>query len=253
MSTVSPAFPKAFFNARPDPAAHKQASDPRRDSLLRRTLSPGPHFELLDALEPRRAEAESYVAERYLASHHAELTHFLPQLLTMRCLGILSGVAGLAPASTEALFLEHYLAESVEQALTRHRGQEVQRQHIVEIGNLAADQRGASHLLFVLLSAALHRAGYRWLVFTATRALRNNLTKLGFPLLTLAMANVERLPAPERGGWGSYYDSDPQVMAGSLDEAMQLIRQRPLLRRVLRLYRYEINYLAEGLKRSGNV
>jgi hypothetical protein len=31
---------------------------------------------------------------------------------------------------------------------------------------------------------------------------------------------------------------------------MRIIQERPLLRRVLRLYRYEINFLAESLKRN---
>jgi hypothetical protein len=222
----------------------------QRDSLLRRTLNPGPRFELLAAHDPLRAEAEHYVAERYNAAYHAELEHFLPFLLGMRCLGSLSGVAGMGPAQAQPLFLERYLDAPVEQVLARHTGSAVARADLVEIGNLAADQRGASHLLFVLFSAVLHRAGYRWITFTATRALRNNLHKLGFPLLTLGAASLEQIPAGERASWGSYYDTDPLVVAGSLDEAVRLIQERPLLRRVLRLYRYEINFLAESLKRS---
>ncbi|MGA0806111.1 MAG: thermostable hemolysin [Pseudohongiellaceae bacterium] len=227
-----------------------QALRQQRDSLLRRTLSPGPRFDLLSPRDAQRAEAEQYVAERYQAAYHAELHHFLPCLMTMRCLGTLSGVAGMGPAGAAPLFLERYLNAPVEQVLSALGGTQVARADLVEIGNLAADQRGASHLLFVLFSAVLHRAGYRWMTFTATRALRNNLHKLGFPLLNLGSARIEEIPADERASWGSYYDTDPQVVAGSLDAAFRIIQERPLMRRVLRLYRYEINYLAEGLKRS---
>lgn len=235
----------------PDTASEESpAVRQHRDSLLRRTLTPGPRFELLVAPDLLRREAEQYVAERYQAAYHAELHHFLPWLLTMRCLGSLSGVAGMGPASGQPLFLERYLSAPVEQVLAAHSGTGVARADVVEIGNLSADQRGASHLLFVVFSAVLHRAGYRWLTFTATRALRNNLQKLGFPLLTLGAATLQQIPADEHASWGSYYDTDPQVVAGSLDEAMRIIQERPLLRRVMRLYRYEITYLAESLKRS---
>jgi hypothetical protein len=244
------AIPAASSSQSDTADGERQAVRQRRDSLLRRTLYPGPRFELLAARDLLRDEAEHYVAERYQAAYHAELQHFLPYLLTMRCLGSLSGVAGMGPATAQQLFLERYLSAPIEQVLATRSGQGVARANLVEIGNLAADQRGASHLLFVLFSAVLHRAGYRWLTFTATRALRNNLQKLGFPLLTLAAASLEQIPDADRVNWGSYYDTDPQVVAGSLDEAMRIIQERPLLRRVLRLYRYEINFLAESLKRN---
>jgi hypothetical protein len=222
----------------------------QRDSLLRRTLSPAPRFALLDEADEQRAEAEAYVSERYQGSYQAALTQFLPWLLSMRCLGSLSGVAGLGPATDQPLFLERYLQAGVEQLISQQTGTDVARGHIVEIGNLAADQRGASHLLFVLFTAILHRAGYHWITFTATRALRNNLDKLGFPLVELGSASIEHLDPAQRAAWGRYYDTDPRVMAGSLDEAWRIMQERPLLRRVLRLYRYDINFLAELLKRG---
>lgn len=222
----------------------------QRDSLLRRTLSPAPVFELLERNDPQRAAAEAWVAARYAASYQAQLSQFLPWLMVMRCLGGISGVAGLQPAGAQALFLERYLPASADTMLAVQLGQAVSRPALVEVGNLAAGQRGASHLLFVLFTAVLQRAGYEWIVFTATRALRNNLDKLGFPLLVLGAASVEQVAPAERALWGRYYDTDPVVVAGSLDAAARLMQQRPLLRRVLRLYRYEINFLADGLRRS---
>jgi hypothetical protein len=156
-------------------------------------------------------------------------------------------VAGIRPAVGGALFLERYLDTNVEVALGTHIGKQVPRAELAEIGNLVSGQRGASHLLFLVFTAALHRAGYRWIVFTATHALRNNLGKLGYPLVKLADASVDRIDPAARAEWGNYYDSEPWVMAGSLDDAMKLITERPLLRRVLRLYRATINELAAGL------
>lgn len=246
MTCCVQALPAALAPAATLPAPVRE----QRDSLLRRTLSPAPRFDLLDGADPQRAEAEAWVSDRYAASYQAQLTQFLPWLLTMRCLGGISGVAGLQPAGARPLFLERYLPAPAERVLGQQLGQAVARAGLVEIGNLAADQRGASHLLFVLFSAVLQRAGYQWIVFTATRALRNNLAKLGFPLLTLGAADIGQVAPAERAAWGRYYDTDPVVVAGSLEDAARIMQDRPLMRRILRLYRYEINFLADGLRRS---
>lgn len=219
-----------------------------RASLLNRLLNPGPRFELSGPDDAERGRVEACVAEKFRSAWNARVTQFLPQLLSMHCLGSCTAVAGLRPAGAGPLFLERYLDEPAERALAAATGVTVPRRQLVEIGNLVANQRGASHLLFLILAAALHRAGYRWLVFTATRGLRNNLHKLGFPLLTLAVATPDRLEPEARSEWGDYYRSEPLVVAGNLDAAMALIAERPLLRRVTRLYRHQLTYLAEALR-----
>ena len=56
---------------------------------------------------------------------------------------------------------------------------------------------------------------YQWVVFTATREVRNLLRRLSYPAHVLGPAACERLP--DRGAaWGSYYAHDPSVMAGCL-------------------------------------
>lgn len=228
-----------------------QASVPaaeHRESLLRRTLTPAPTFALAGPHAPERAQAEALVIEKFEATWHARVTHFLPWLLSMHCCGRCSGVAGLRPAAHDALYLEQYLAQPVELALENVLGFAVARADIVEIGNLAVAQRGASHLLFLVMTAALHQAGYKWIAFTATRALRNNLDKLGYPLLKLADASPQQLDAEVLATWGHYYDSQPQVVVGSLDVAAYLMQERSLLRRVLRLYRQQIRQLATALR-----
>jgi len=211
-------------------------------------LTPKPFFMLIGTADPGRADVEAYIADKFHTAWQARVTSFLPFLLSMQCLGVSTAVAGIRPAARESLFLEHYLDTGVEDALTSLTGREVPRRHIAEIGNLVTSQRGASHLLFLVFTAALHQDGYRWIVFTATHALRNNLQKLGFPLLTLAPASAERLDSDVRVEWGSYYDSEPLVMGGNLDDAMRLIAERPALRRILRLYRATIREVAAGLR-----
>ncbi len=232
MSILSAALPKA----------------PARDSLLRRTLAARPAFTLSLPADAARPAMETFVADRFAEAWGARVTQFLPLLLGMQCLGHYTAVAGIRPAAQGPLFLERYLDTSVEAILSAAVQEDVPRRAIAEIGNLVAGQRGASHLLFLVLTAALHRAGYRWIVFTATHPLRNNLTRLGYPVLKLATAARDRLEPAALAEWGSYYDSEPWVMAGTLDDAMRLAEQRPLLRRVLRLYRGTIAELASGVQ-----
>ena len=234
------------MNTIPAASAPVETAD-HRESLLRRVLTPTPLFELSGPDAPERAQAEALVAEKFATAWQARVTQFLPWLLSMHCLGHCSGVAGLRPAAGARLYLEQYLAQPIEDALAA-AGIQAARRELVEIGNLAVVQRGASHLLFLVMTAALHKAGYKWIAFTATRALRNNLDKLGYPLLNLADATPRHLDAEALQAWGRYYDSNPQVVVGSLDEAARLMQERPLLRRVLRLYRHQINQLANALR-----
>ncbi|MGV3591304.1 MAG: thermostable hemolysin [Gammaproteobacteria bacterium] len=228
------------------PMSMPAGRDEQRESLLRRVLTPTPIFELAGPDASERAQAEALVTEKFEAAWQARVTQFLPWLLSMHCLGHCSGVAGLRPAAGTRLYLEQYLDEPVEDALAA-AGIQAARREIVEIGNLAVTQRGASHLLFLVMTAALHKAGYKWIVFTATRALRNNLDKLGYPMLHLADASPQHLDAETLAAWGRYYDSSPQVVVGSLDEAARLMQERPLLRRARRLYRHQIRQLADAL------
>jgi hypothetical protein len=229
--------------------APKQAA---RVALLERILNPLPDFKLnASQSEPAQVVCD-YVRERYLTSYDAEVKHFLPWLLSMECLGHQSGVAGLQPAqqSTQQspLFLEQYLALPVESLLAAKTGEPVQRRSIVEVGNLVAGRKGASHLLFLMFTATLQAAGYEWIVFTATRGLRNNLNKLGFPLVELQAVDVAGLAPDVREEWGSYYSTEPKVMAGRLQDAAALINSRALYRKIARVYRPTIQALAATLR-----
>ena len=219
-----------------------------RDALLNKVLKPAPGFELHGPATPGREQIEAFIVERFHTAYQARVSHFFPWLLSMQCLGTCSAVAGIRPAKQAGLFLEQYLDEPVEDELSRVLEAAVARASIVEIGNLVADKKGSSHLLFLVFTAALHKAGYRWLVFTATRGLRNNLNKLGLSLHALGNADQSRLDAQGQAQWGAYYQSNPQIMACSLEQGMQIISSRPLLRRVLRLYRSRINALALKLQ-----
>ena len=218
-------------------------------SAWMRLLTPAPQVCLAGPLDNGRHHVESYVAQRYQISFGARVDHCMPWLLSLECLGDLSGVAGMQIADENPLFLEQYLDVPVEQLMNQVPGKSVARNSIVEIGNLVAEKRGVSHLLFLLFTSVLLRAGYEHIVFTATRALRNNLTNVGFALEQLQKVDTTTLDPATIRQWGNYYRTDPMVVTGSLAAAGDIIQSRPLLRRVLRLYRPRIDELAAQLQR----
>jgi len=165
-----------------------------------------------DAAE--RAELEQFIRIVFRRAYGATIRHFMPQLMSLRDSGgKLLAVCGLRNAGSEALFLETYLDAPVESLIAQHAAQEVVREDIVEVGNLAVAEPGIAPHLLASVSHYLHGTGTQWAVFTAIPVLRNSLARLNMQLEVLADASLERIVPKERPEWGSYYDKNPQVMA----------------------------------------
>jgi len=127
--------------------------------------------------------------------------------------------AALALRRGEApFFLEHYLDAPVHTFLPGGV-----RDGIVEVGSLAADVPGGARALVVTLTAFLAACSMQWVVFTARRELRNTFARLGIVLHPLAAAHPDRLP-DGGAGWGSYYEGDPQVVAGEVAQGAGAVR-----------------------------
>lgn len=132
--------------------------------------------------------------------------------------GRVCGVVGFRQAAAEPLFLERYLQRPVETALAEYAGEAVRRSEIVEVGNLASlSCRAACHLV-AALPRVLLADGNRWIVFTATTAVRGMLARFRAPVIELARATRDRLDEGEE--WGRYYDNDPRVVAGYLQDGI---------------------------------
>jgi len=169
-----------------------------------------------EARAPERAELEAFVRAAFARKHDASVASFMPTLLSFRdASGELRGVIGLRSAQPKPLYLEQYLEQPVEAAIAAATGKLVQRHEVVEVGNLAgANCRAAMRMVAELPSYLLAR-DYRWIVFTATSAVRSILQGFGAPLVELARADGGRVAGGE-DRWGRYYESDPRVLAGYL-------------------------------------
>ena len=168
-------------------------------------------FTLIDLMHPRRGNAEDFVRGVFFNAYRARLSAFYPLLVSIGYpYGEYAAVAGVRPAGGEALFSEHYLDEHIEKVL------DVDRQKVVEIGNLAPASAGQARWLICTLTAFLTGAGFTHVVFTAVPRLKNAFRRMGLPLTKHADARQEQLPEHQASEWGSYYDSKPAVFSGDI-------------------------------------
>ncbi len=171
---------------------------------------------LIEAGHPERAEVEAFIAQVYAERYGATLTRFLPRLLAFRdSEGVLQAAVGLRRGQEGALFVEQYLDLPAEASLRGRLGHAVRRSELVEVGSFASRSPGDAREVIVLITDLLHRAGVRWVLFAATRQLRNAFDRLRLATVVLADARSDRLQE-DPAQWGTYYDAHPQVLFGDI-------------------------------------
>lgn len=183
---------------------------------------------LLDEHDAGRRAVEEFIHRNYASAYGADVRHFLPRLLVLHDAAELRAALGFRRARGNRLFLEKYLDISVEAALSLRAGRYVPRHGLVEVGNLVTAHAGGARWLIAALTAYLKGAGYDWAVFTAVKALRNAFARLGVELVTLAPADPGRLTPEERAHWGSYYATEPMVVAASVHQSYDALQGKLL-------------------------
>lgn len=174
--------------------------------------------------DPRRAEAEHYIARVYAHRYGARVRQFAPTLVTLQRDGGIVAAAGWRPAAQGPLFLEHYLDAPIDEVLGRHAGQRPERAGIVEVGHLASHRPGDGRRLIHLLAPHLAQHGVQWVASTVTRELRHLFIRTGVAPFALGLADATRL-GDEARHWGSYYAHEPVVLAGHLPRALRHLAQ----------------------------
>lgn len=222
-----------------------QSRQPRAAKALRRLLRPKPVFAMHNIHSPQRSALETYIAREFENAYGATVTQFLPQLFSMQCQGRISAVVGTRAASSGDLFVERYLDEPIERAISRVFPATVARRDVVEIGNLVATHPGACQLLFVLHAATFDKAGFRWAAFAATEQVRAIMHKLNVVTFTVGSADPKRL-RDESAQWGRYYDSNPTVQVVDGAATMAQLRRSPLSATALAFFSDTIAELARS-------
>lgn len=165
---------------------------------------------------------EEKIAGEFETCYGAQVSHFLPHLLDFRCNDRSLCLVGVNPVKAEAVFLEQYLGETLEQAVASKLMKPVLRSQLVEIGNLVSMHPGASLSVFLILAKILYQAGFEHMVFTATAQVKHIISKTGLEVITLAEADPSRLSDGGKS-WGTYYDTKPMVLVASLKNAKSIL------------------------------
>lgn len=173
-------------------------------------------FVVLGPEHAERASLEDFIRTVFAKAYGAQVQHFARVLLGVRGAdGQWAAALGYTPAAGNGLFVENYGGGSVENQISDKLDTEVMRDQVVEVGNLAARSPGAARQLIDGAIKYLYEAGFCWVIFTGTRALLNSFSRLDLRPIPLATANPARLPDQGRS-WGSYYETNPQIMAGNI-------------------------------------
>ncbi|MDQ6954972.1 MAG: thermostable hemolysin [Mariprofundaceae bacterium] len=176
---------------------------------------------MLDVLHPGhhdREQAEAFIHDVFAREYGACVQSFMPHLIRLRYgqTGACYSVAGYKEATSGSLFVEQYLRESVDYALSHKIGQTVSRDLIVEVGNLAEAGPGGGRDIIIALVSFLFGAGYQWGVVTVVPKLANGFRRLGLRYVDLGVADPQKLSTDQRIAWGSYYDHKPMIRAADL-------------------------------------
>ncbi len=181
--------------------------------------------------DPERSAAEAFIRDSFQDNYAADVRIFMPYLL-----GVtnddneITAVIGFRPAGNEDLFLENYLDLTAENALSEASGAQVQRQQIVEVGNLASSDSESCRMLMIGLVTLLDRLpGTNWIMCTVGDRLFSLLRRTRFFPLVLKQANQQRL-SPQQGDWGSYYQNARKVVAGNVGYGLRELKRKKIWR-----------------------
>ncbi|MCB9987847.1 MAG: thermostable hemolysin [Rhodospirillales bacterium] len=171
-------------------------------------------IDITGRFEPDRERVEDFIKGIYAQSYGADISVEYPMLMSVRDEdGRILAAVGFRYAACESLFLEQYTGAPIESILDAPRAQ------IVEIGNLASAGSGASIFLYAALASYLDFKGIRYATVTGTDFLHRSFEKLGLEPQRICAADVTAL---HKGGqnWGTYYNANPRVLAGSVDKSV---------------------------------
>lgn len=192
---------------------HAQSTRSRRI----RPLKQRGFFSIVGPDSSDRAYLETRVRSGFGTHFGACIEGFMPRFALYKTVLGSSGVIGIRGADEDRLFLERYLGRPVEDIISGASGIDVSREQIAEVGQFVTDDREIVAAFFRDLVPFLKASGYDWVCFTGTRRIRAILDRVGFHGLPIAEADKSRV-ADDSSDWGNYYDHQPVVIVGKLDD-----------------------------------
>lgn len=167
------------------------------------------------------ARVRAFIDQAFGRTYGAPNAAGYAEYLTVRDRAHVRAALGYRRAGAEPLFLEQYLDQPIEESVSAVLRRRVERDRIIEIGNLAADN--AWSMIALWGAAANDLSGsHEVVVATLTGSLRRMFARIGIPVHELAPADPARLGTAV-SDWGKYYLADPCVCAGPIAEGQRSI------------------------------
>nr|WP_136250910.1 thermostable hemolysin [Ningiella ruwaisensis] len=168
-----------------------------------------------------RANVERFIKNGFLRVYGANIKISMPILIAIRR-GEYKAALGIRSAN-DRLFIEQYLKRPIEAELAGIN-RLVQRSQIAEVGHLFSNTNRFALPLLLTSGVSLFMNEYRYLTFCATQRVQDIIKGAGIPLHELAEAKAEKL-AGNINNWGSYYLTQPRVVAISTKEIIHAINR----------------------------
>lgn len=221
------------------------------------SVLPTQRFSLHNPQSLGRDMAQQAVKRIFRKAYGADINEFAPLLLCAHSqveAGVshaddIDCVIGLRGAAQHPLFLENYLSQPIEQEIATKHGVNIERNNLVELGNLVAVRSGISRELFITLTFALAEAGIEWACFTATTQVKQLLSKLGLMPIELCQAS-EQAVANGETDWGLYYLQGPAVCFGNVYDALAHLNSMPIVAAIYPQIAPQVKVLAAKLKKE---
>ena len=185
-------------------------------------------LDILHSKHKDRTQTEQFIQSVFIQTYGAHIRYFMQYLIRLRYdkTGTCYSVAGYNEAGLGMLFVEQYLDQTIEFELSQKTGGLVNRNLIVEVGNLAEVGPGGARDIIIALISFLSGAGFQWGVVTAVPKLSNAFHRLGLEWVDLGLADPNVLSVDERTSWGTYYDQKPIVRAANLLKSYRVLQNK---------------------------
>lgn len=185
----------------------------------------------------KREEIAAFIHDGYKKAFNADILVTMPALLYIedRNLKAALGMRG----GKEKFFVQQYLNVPIDESVQSYLP-EISIKEIVEIGSLYSNSNRFTIPLFMVTAVTSYLLGKKAFVLCGTEHVLDLLTKSGVKFYKLADAKESHLQ-PSLDDWGTYYQTNPQVVAVSVDAVMALIEGN-------KFYKKLFNRLAEKIE-----
>jgi len=223
-------------------------------SLIRQLtpLTPSTHskygftLDVYQKSDAGRLAAEQFIKAGFVSTYGADIDISMPYVLAINN-GKFKAALGIR-AATDNLFIEQYLTQPIEHYVSQKYAT-VPRELIAEIGHLYSNSNKFTIPLFLTTAVSLFCNGYEHMAFAGTDHVVKLISKAGIECHHIAPADKNKLLGSSQK-WGSYYETNPQVVFVSLASVMKVVDKSPHFKAMFEQLASKIALTTSKLKRS---